>query len=164
MNYLIILGALVLVPVLLIMILRVNAAIAFMSLALGSVLVHYTSPDVVSLASGLSSKVHTGLNQYVSLALLIVPFVLTIIFTRKNVQVNHQLLNFLPALASGLLFALMVTPLLSSTLQIHIEALQAWKQLDDLQTAIILGGAFFSLLFLLVTHRHHRKAEKHAKH
>jgi len=165
MTYLIALAALAVVPVLVILLLKVNGAIAFMSLCLGSVLVRYTSDDVTSIASGLSSRPSHGLTQWVSLALLVVPFVLTILFTRKSVSGSKRFINIFPALATGLLVALLVTPLLSSGLQHHLESLQAWKLLSNLQTAVILGGAFFSLAFLLLSHRsHHGDEKKHGKH
>ena len=161
MTYLVILAALALVPVVLITLLRVNGAIAFMSLCLGSVLVRYTVSDVSSIASGLSSKISPGLNQWASLVLLVLPFVVTILFTRKSVAGNKQLTNFLPAIASGLLFALLVTPLLGGSLQIHIEGQPLWRTLSDLQTGVLLGGAFFSLVFILFTHRgHHDGGDK----
>ena len=164
MTSLIVLAGLALLPFLLIVILRANAAITFMSVCLGSVLVNYTAADVVSIASGLASKPAHGYVQWVSLVLLVVPFVLALLFTRKNVKGGKQLLNAVPALATGLLFALLVIPLLAGSLQHQIEHQKVWHMLDDLQTAVILGGAFFSLLFLLVSHRHHSGEEKHGKH
>jgi len=167
MTYLIILAALALVPVLLIMLLRVNAAIAFMSLALGSVLVTYTASDVNAVFGGFSANGSLNKYQWVQLGLLVVPFLLTILFTRASVKGSKQLLNLLPALASGMLFALLVTPLLPSDVQHQIHVVSAWRQLSNLQTAVVLGGAVFSLLFVLVTHRKRGGSEdekKHGKH
>lgn len=166
MTSLIVLAALAAVPVILIVALRVNAAIAFMSLCLGSVLVTYTTSDAVSIASGLSSHPGGGITRWVSLVLLIIPFILATLFTRKNVKGGaRHVLNFIPALATGVLLALLVTPLLGGALQDQVQQQELWRTLDNLQTAILLGGAFFSLLFILVTHRHHHEAEgKHAKH
>jgi hypothetical protein len=163
MTYLIILAALVVVPVLAILALKVNAAIAFMSLCVGSVLVTYTSGDVTSLLSDISPKHTLATTQWSQLALLVVPFVLAVLFTRKSISGSKQFTNIFPAVASGLLFALLVTPLLASSLQRSLKAQGAWHQLSNLQTAVILGGAAFSLLFLLVSHRHHRSDSKHGK-
>lgn len=164
MTYLIILAALALGPLLAITLLRVNGAIAFMSLCLGSVLVNYTSADVTSVVSGFSAKYSLSTHQVVQLGLLVLPFLLTILFTRKSVGGGKKITNVLPALASGLLFALLVIPLLSANLQNHLETLPAWHQLSNMQTAVVLGGAAFSLLFLLFTHRPHKSPEKHGKH
>lgn len=165
MTSLIVLGALALLPVILIVVLRVNAAIAFMSLCLGSVLVTYTAGDTVSIASGLSSNPGDETTRWVSLVLLIVPFILAALFTRKNVHGGgRHVLNFIPALATGVLLALLVTPLLGGGLQQNVQGNELWRTFSNLQTAVLLGGAFFSLLFLLITHRHHGSEEKHAKH
>jgi hypothetical protein len=167
MTYLIALAAMVLVPVLLIAGLSVNGAIAFMSLCVGSVLVSYTSADVNSVFSSFSPHNTLLTNQWVQIGLLSVPFVLTILFTRASVHGGKRLTNLLPALASGLLFALLLTPLLSAGVQRHIEAQSAWHQLSDLQTSVVLGGAAFSLLFLLFTNRTrggHEGKKHHGKH
>jgi zinc transporter ZupT len=154
MTYLIALAVLALLPVAAIVGLKVNGAIAFMSLCLGSVLVTYTSSDVDSVFTSFSSSKNTlATNQWVQLGLLVVPFLLTILFTRGSVKGSKKVTNVLPALASGLLFALLVVPLLSASLQHHIERQAVWHQLSNAQTGVILGGALFSLVFLLFTHR-----------
>jgi membrane protease YdiL (CAAX protease family) len=155
----------VLVPFLAITALRVNGAIAFMSLCVGSVLISYTSPDVTSVVSSFNPAHTLSTNQWVQLGLLVAPFLLTILFTLRSVQGSKRFTNVLPALASSLLFALLITPLLSSGLQHHIEQQSVWHQLDAAQTAVVLGGAAFSLLFLLFTHRTHGDGhKKHGKH
>jgi len=167
MTYLIVLAALALLPMLAIVLLRVNGAIAFMSLCLGSVLVTYVSSDVDGVFTSLSSSKNTlTTNQWVQLGLLVVPFLLTILFTRGSVNGAKRITNVLPALAAGLLFALLVVPLLAANVQRHIQHQAAWHQLDNLQTAVILGGAVFSLIFLLFTHRKrgHDDEKKHGKH
>lgn len=163
MANLIILGALALVPLLLILVLRANAAIAFMGLCVGSVLVTYTTQDVTSIASGLSPHPGITMTHWVQLALLTLPFLLTCWFTRHSVKGSRQLFNFLPAISCGLLFALLVVPLLSASLQHALEHQTVWHQLDSLQTAVVLGGAVLSLAFILSAHRSLRKAEGHSK-
>ena len=171
MTYLIVLAALALVPVLLITLLRVNGAIAFMSLCLGSVLVTYPSGDVTSVFGSFSASHNTlTTNQWVHVALLIVPFLLTILFTRGSVKGGKKITNALPALATGLLLALLVVPLLPADIQRQVHSQPAWHQLDSAQTGVILGGALFSLVFLLFTHRtkhgdeEGKKHKKHGKH
>jgi hypothetical protein len=165
MANLIILALLVIVPVLLVMLLRANAAITFMGLCVGSVLVTYTTEDVTSIASGLSSHPGATITRWVQLLLLTLPFLLTCWFTRHSVKGSRQLFNLLPALAGGLLFTLLVVPLLAPSLQHALEHQTLWHELDSLQTAVVLGGAVLSLIFILSAHRSLRKAEaKHGKH
>ena len=162
MAHLVILAALAAVPLLAILLLRVNGAIAFMSLCLGSVLVTYTSSDVTSVLTGFSaSKSISITGQSAQLALLVVPFLLTVLFTRGSVKGAKSITNILPALSTGLLCALLAVPLLPANLQQQIHSQTAWHQLSNAQTAVILGGALFSLMFLLLTHR--RKHEEEGK-
>lgn len=163
MTQLVILLAIVLVPVLIITVLKANGAIAFMSLCVGSVLATYTSIDAATIVSSFSAGVSESTTKWVQLALLAVPFVLAMLFTRASVHGSKQLMNFLPALASGALFALLAIPLFSADWQHELEAQAFWHQLDSLQTAIVLGGAAFSLLFILISHRT-RGEGKHGKH
>jgi membrane protease YdiL (CAAX protease family) len=154
MTYLIALAALALVPVLMILSLRVNGAIAFMGLCVGSTLISYTSSDVDAVFTSFSAKDNElNTNQWVQLGLLVVPFLLTILFTKGSLHGHKRFTNLLPALASGLLFALLVIPLLPSGVQHQIQHQNAWRQLSNAQTAVVLGGAAFSLVFLLFTHR-----------
>lgn len=154
MTPLIILAALALVPLLAILVLRVNGAIAFMSLCLGSVLVTYTSTDVDGVLTSMSTgSTRLTVNQWSQLGLLIVPLLLTILFTRGSVKGPKKFTNILPALAAALLTALLVVPLLPANLQHQLHDQTVWTQLSNAQTAVILGGAAFSLVFLLFTHR-----------
>jgi zinc transporter ZupT len=161
-TYLAVLGALALVPALAILVLRVNGAIAFMSVCLGSVLVTYTSNDVDTVFTKFASKEALVTGQWTRLALLVAPFLLTILFTRGSVKGAKKFINILPAVATGLLGALLAVPLLPKHLQQQVHEQTAWHQLSNAQTAVILGGALFSLLFLLFTHRR-RKSEEDGK-
>jgi hypothetical protein len=164
MTQLVILLAIVLVPVLIITVLRANGAIAFMSLCVGSVLATYTSTDAATIVSSFSAGVSEATTKWVQLALLVAPFLLAMLFTRGSVHGSKQFMNFLPALASGMLFALLAIPLFSATWQHQLEAQAFWHQLDSLQTAIVLAGAAFSLLFILMSHRTRSEGGKHSKH
>ena len=168
MTYLVILGALALIPTLVILLLRVNGAIAFMGLCLGSVLVTYTSNDVTGVLTSFSSSRNILItSQWAQLALLVIPFLLTVLFTRGSVKGSKKFINLLPALASGLLCTLLVVPLLPADVQRNIHQQTVWHQLSNAQTAVILAGALFSLVFLLFTHRrkHDEEGEKkHKKH
>lgn len=164
MTYLLVLAALALLPVLAIVALGVNGAIAFMSLCLGSVLVAYVSGDVNDIIGSFTAKGSLNVHQWVQLGLLVAPFLLAILFTRGSVSGAKKFTNVLPALASGLLFALLAVPLLPANIQRQIQHVSVWHQLDSLQTSVILGGAVFSLVFLLFTHRKHHDEEGKKKH
>lgn len=160
MTYLIVLACLVLVPFVVIMALRSHGSIVFLSLCLGSVLATLVAPDVTNVVSAITRGNTVVTLQWSQIGLLAAPFVLATIFTKGAIRGGKQLLNGLNAFASGTLFALLLTPYLSSDWQSGIRALGLWRQLDNLQTAILIAGAGISLLFLLVTRPHHRADKK----
>lgn len=156
-------AGLILLPLVLVLVLRAHGAIAFMSLCLGSVLATYAAPDMTDFLTQFAGSSQLLTEQWVQIGLLMLPLVLVLLFTRKAVSGSKQMLNFLPALATGLLLALLVIPLLPSDLQHGIEQYDAWQTLTNLRTAVLLGGAFFSLMSLLMTGRPSKSEEKHKK-
>lgn len=158
-----ILSGLMLVPLILVLVLRAHGAIAFMSLCLGSVLVTYATPDMTDFLTEFAGWNLLVTEQWIRLVLLLAPLLLALIFTRKNVMGSKQLMNFLPALATGLLLALLVIPLLPADLQRSVREHDIWVTLTNLRTAVLLGGAFFSLTFLLMTSRPPKNEDKHKK-
>lgn len=148
-----ILSGLILLPLVLVLVLRAHGAIVFMSLCLGSVLMAYASPDVTDFLTEFFSVSLLETEQWVKLGLLTLPVLLTLLFTRKTITGGKQLFNFLPALTTGMLLALLAMPLFPSGVQQTIEGNDAWNTLSNLQTAVLLGGSFFSLVFILVTNR-----------
>ena len=166
----IILGAIVLVPVILLMVLRINAALVFLSLCLGNVLVQFLADDaswVVSLAgaakAGQSPNVESSLVQ---ILLLLIPTVLTALFMIKTVRGKARLaLNILPAAGVGLLGGLLVVPLLSESLASDIIASPLWEQAVKAQD-LIVGVSAIICLFVLWLQRPKAggDGEKHGKH
>lgn len=153
-----VLAALVVVPVLLLMVLRINAALVFLSLCLGDVLVQFVANDAASIMSAMG--VHFGL-QTVKLILLGIPVVLTTIFMIRTVHGSRLVLNLLPAAAVGLVGAFLVIPLLPPHLAANIVDSSQWQQIKNAQD-LIVGASALLCLFVLWLQR--PKAEgKHGK-
>src|SRR5665213_947093 len=153
MSPAVILAAIVLVPVVLLMVLRVNAALVFLSLCLGDVLVQFISPDANSFFSFLSSARVTSnvsaSSQTVRLVLLLLPVVLTAVFMIRTVRGSARLLlNALPSAGVGLLGALLVVPLLSAGLSHNIVHSGLWDQVQRAQDLIVGTSALVCLLVL----------------
>ena len=153
MSPAVILAAIVLVPVVLLMVLRVNAALVFLSLCLGDVLVQFVSPDANSFFSFLSSARVTNnvsaSSQTVRLVLLLLPVVLTAVFMIRTVRGSSRLLlNALPSAGVGLLGALLVVPLLSAGLSHNIVHSGLWNQVQRAQDLIVGTSALVCLLVL----------------
>lgn len=78
----VILAAIVLVPAAVLMLLRINAALVYLSLCLGSVLLQFVSPDARELISVFSAhSPHSAApdNNTLNIILLLAPAVLTAI-------------------------------------------------------------------------------------
>jgi hypothetical protein len=148
----VILGAIVVVPFIVLMLFRINAALVFMSLCLGAVLVQFVAPDTQSFADLFSahnlSNAHPP-NNTIQLALLLFPVVLTAVFMIRTVRGHTKLLlNALPAAGVGLLGALLVVPLLSLGLQYNIIHSNLWQQLNRGQDLVVGVSALICLLVL----------------
>jgi hypothetical protein len=166
----IILAAIVLVPVVVLMVLRVNAALVFLSLCLGDVLVQFVAPDANDLVSLLSSPrasaaVHVTSSNILKLVLLLFPVVLTAIFMIRTIRGNGRLLlNVLPAAGVGMLGALLVVPLLPPGLGHNIVNSSLWHQVSRTQDLIVGASALICLLVLWLQRPKTGGEGKHAKH
>jgi hypothetical protein len=148
----IILAAIVLVPAILLMVLRINAALVFLSLCLGNVLVQFVASDASTWLTAFSSPQTTVVstaNSNIKLVLLLLPAALTAIFMIRTVGDSLRLaLNLLPAAGVGLLGALLIVPLLPPDLSHNIVASNLWWQAQQSQNVIIALSAAVCLIAL----------------
>ena len=145
------LAAIVLGPVIVLMLLRINAALVFLSLCLGSVLVQYVASDARDLVTSLSSSRVTihNTNATIKLFLLLLPVALTTVFMIRTVHGKMRLiLNLLPAAGVGLLGALLVVPLLPAGLAHNVVTGNLWSQAQKAQDLIVSGSALVCLFVL----------------
>ena len=151
MDATIILITILATPVLVLMVLHVNAAQVFLSLCLGAVLVQFVAPDAGTLVA--STGAHgTGIptsQSAVNLTLLLLPVILTTIFMIRSVRGKAKLAyNLLPSVGVGVLIALLAVPMLSYGLTSSIRNLQLWRELQNLQTLIISANTLLVLFSL----------------
>jgi Ca2+/H+ antiporter len=152
---------LVLLPVVLLFFLRVNAALVFLSLCLGNVLVQFAGDDAVSIVGGASTSSYaTG--STIQLALLVAPAFLTILFMMGTVRDKKKFFNLIPAAATGVLLALLAVPLLPPGLSHNIMALDQWQSLNEMKSGIVAISTLVCLLFLWTSRPKHD--DKHKKH
>jgi hypothetical protein len=153
MTNLLILGALLLVPALLLVVLKANGGVAFLSLCLGNMLVTALGSDVSDLLASFSPGNTLLIDQWTKVVLLLVPFVVTMLFTKGSVASGAKLLfNIIVSLACGALLISLVMPLLPSDLQNSLKDEPLWQQVNSLYTAIIILGAITSMAMLLRGH------------
>jgi len=162
------LGAIVIVPVAILLLLRVNATLVFLSLCLGSGLVPFVLGDADAFLTLLStsnatSEINTS-EENIKLLLLLLPVVLTTIFMIKTIHGKSRLiLNILPAIGVGLLGALLVVPLLPPELSQEIIDSSLWEQVLKVQNIIVGASAVVCLIVLWLQRpkaghdKHHKK-------
>lgn len=163
----VVLAAIIAVPVVVLLLLRVNAALVFLSLCLGSVLVQFVAPDTRSFADLFTAhnlSTYHPANNNIQLMLLLLPVVLTTLFMIRTVHGRTRLLlNCLPAFGVGLLGALLIVPLLAPGLQYNILHSPLWTQINRAQDLVVGTSALVCLLFLWLQRpkRHESKKGKH---
>jgi hypothetical protein len=163
MNPLVLIAVMAIAPVVLLLLLRVNAAMVFLSLCLGSVLVQFVGRDAQSLVN-LFSGTHAVNSYGVSLGLLLLPAVFTMLVMIATVRGKIALiLNLLPALSVGLLALLLAEPLFSPGLRGTIGATSAWQQVERAQVLVVSLGAIISLLFLWLQRPKRAAHDKHKR-
>jgi hypothetical protein len=155
--------ALVVGPVLLLYLLRVNAAFVYLSLCLGDVLVQFSGDDAASIVAGASTTANLTTST-IKLALLVAPAILTVLFMMGTAKGQKRLLNVLPSAAAGLLLALLAVPLLPPGLGNSVTALPVWVNTSQLQSGIIAGSTLVCLLFLWMSRPKHGGEKHKGKH
>lgn len=152
-----------LVPLAVLVALRINAAMVFLSLCLGYVLVQFVANDADSLISFLAPDSDSVSATTLKLGMLFTPVVLTAIITvfsiRGKVRVS---LNALPAAGVAMLGLLLAVPLLTPGLSHAIESQTLWQEIERAQAMIVGLSALVSLIFLWSQHRFRR--EEHGRH
>ncbi len=150
-------------PILLLYLLRVNAAFVFLSLCLGDVLVQFSGRDAASIIAGASTSSYATTST-VKLGLLVAPAILTVLFMMGTSKASKRILNIVPSAAVGLLLALLAVPLLPPGLSNNIRELPAWVNTEQLQSAIIAGSTLICLIFLWMSRPKHSGKEHKGKH
>jgi hypothetical protein len=146
----VILGLCILAPAILAFILKVNAAILFMSLCVGEVLVIFVSNNATSYLSPLYPTGHISFSS-MRLLLLLLPPVLTLLLMFHSVVGKSKLiLDLVPGIATGLLLALLLVPILPAALSLNIQGTRIWHNYYHYQTVIVVFGALSSIVFMLL--------------
>ena len=153
--------AIIAVPIILLMVLRINAALVFLSLCLGDVLAQFSTDEAGSTLTALG--IHLG-SQTVNLLLLAVPVVLTTVFMIRTVNGSSRLLlNLFPAAGVGFLGALLIVPQLPPGLAENVTTSALWTQVQSAQVLIVTVSTLMCLLVLWVQ-RPKTGEGKHGKH
>ena len=139
--------ALFAVPVLLLMGLRANATLVFLSLCLGYVVMQFLGGEAQTFAQLFMTHATISAN-IMKLVLLLFPAVFTTLFMIRTQRGAKLAFNLLPAIATGFLAMVLTVPLLSPGLSHALTGLQLWSEVMKLQALVIGAGSLVSVLFL----------------
>ncbi len=141
-------------PLVVFTLLGVNAAVVFLSLCLGQVLVQYVGSELISGLTTLSPHFSEVNKSLVQLGLLFAPAVASTVIMIGSVRGNgKKILNALPSVGVGLLAALMSVPLFAPGLRKAVQAGSFWQQLSRAQALAVGITALISLVFLWTQRR-----------
>ncbi len=147
-------------PVVVLSLLGINAAVVFLSLCLGEVLVTYVSSEAISALTTLSPHASALSKSMLQLAFLLGPAILSAVIMVFSVRgMVKRVINVLPALGVGLLGTLMGVPLFTPGLRYAIEGGSFWQQLTRAQALVVGVTALISLLFLWSQRRSAKSGE-----
>ncbi len=157
----VILAVLIFAPFVLTLVLRSNAALAYLTLCASFVLVTFGNADLKNLTGHLDLRVDSST---LNLILLMLPMLLTLLLTRrafsKKLVSIKPLLHLITSLSAGGLLALVSVPLLNASARADFGDNWGWINLQRVQTIIIASGFVLSLLLIWLGHtkysRHHK--------
>jgi hypothetical protein len=154
MSHTVLLGLMLLVPVAVMALLRINAAMVFLSLCLGEVLVLQIAGDANSFLGLFTPHAGSLSKSTLQLGLLFGPPLITAVFLVLSIHGRlRSLLNIVPALGTAFLGILLAVPLFTPGLRHAVEGESLWQQLARAQ-ALIVGVSAILTILLLWTQRH----------
>lgn len=155
---LIIISSIVALPILLALILRVNALFVYLSICTGYFLQSTLSDDVdlalAAIIRGSDSMV------IARLTLLALP-VLTTLFILRKTQGKSFIFQLVPVVLSGLFLAVITLPILPAALEQDIYSSQFGEGIRRSQDLIVAATAVSNLLLTFVLFKHKQPHGKH---
>jgi len=151
-------------PAVVFTVLRINAAMVFLSLCLGAVLVQYVASEAVDMLKLFAPKAGNVTISMMQLILLLAPAVVTCVVTLFSVKGRvRSLLNALPAIAASGLVVLLSVPLLAPGLRLSVQSQRTWTYVSKSEALVVGIGALISLVFLWAQRRGTQGHGKHSK-
>jgi hypothetical protein len=136
--------------------LKSNAGLGFLALCGGFTAITLSGSDIQHLVG--QTKITSLTSNNVDLALLLLPLLLTLIFTYKSLSSKKlRYFSLIPALCAGGLLAVVASPMFSSALQTNLSDSSLWHNLEDIQSYIVAVGLLSSLGLIWAASLSHAK-------
>jgi len=135
---------LILFPAVLSFFLKSNAGLGFLAFCGGFTAITLSGSDIQHLVG--HTKITSLTSNNVDLALLILPLLLTLLFTYNSVSSKKlRYISVIPALCAGALLAVVAAPMFGSALQTNLSDSSFWHKLEDIEFYIVAVGLLSSL-------------------
>jgi len=135
---------LILFPAVLSFFLKSNAGLGFLAFCGGFTAITLSGSDIKHLVG--QTKITSLTSNNVDIALLLLPLILTLLFTIGSVRTKKlRYLSIIPALCAGGLLAVVAAPMFGSTLQTNLSDSSFWRKLEDIEFYLVAIGLLSSL-------------------
>lgn len=157
--------AVLVIPIAVLTVLRINAAMVFLSLCLGYVLVQFVANDTDSLINFIAPDQGSLSASSLRLGMLLTPVILTAVITVFSVRGRiRAFCNVLPAIGVAVLGLLLAVPLFTPGLHYAIQSQSLWPEITRAQPLVIGASALVSLLFLWTQRRQGEQTDHGKRH
>jgi FtsH-binding integral membrane protein len=109
-------------------------------------------------ANNLTSRFIVS-HSLVRIIIVLLPVVIVLIFSKHYRGMSRWLMQFLPAIATGVLGCLIIIPLLSESAQGSIASNPVWSLIQKYQIPVVAVGLLISIID--VVHNSHQSHSKH---
>ena len=163
----ILLLCIILLPIVVILLFKINASLVFLSICLGNLLTQFVASTANPLkrfftSSPVINELHP--NDNCKLLLLLVPVIITMLAMLHSVKGNVlKIFNGIMALGAGLVGSLLVVPLLPTATAQSIVNSALWVQIANHQATIVSLSAALCLIGLWLQ-KAKKPSGKHGKH
>ena len=151
----------------LLLVIRSNAVLVFFALCAGSVLVEFANKNMSYVNGHLNTHLlphgYVVTKPSIQIAILLIPPVLVASLAKHNNGPAKWPVQVFPAVATGILGVLLVTPLLSSSLQASFTQNKFWNSLEQYQIPIVALCVTVSLVLLIMGTYTNHSSKKHHK-
>lgn len=157
----ILLIAIVGAPILLGVLLRVNASHLFFSVMAGELLARYFGDEAESALHAMTNN--DAIVEYAHLLILSLPVILTAIVLKNSISRARALVNVFPLVVTGLVYAAFAVPLLPAAIQTQIQSTPIGEDFANSSSAIIGFIVLFQLVVLWLLNRGEGSGKKRKK-
>jgi hypothetical protein len=147
---------------LLLLFMRTNTAVVFLSVCAGSLLLSAMGKDTDILAHSFSSGPGVPSNV-IQAALVLLPGIISAIVLSKRISRAKLLLAIVPALCAVVVGLTLVYPFLSGSFQQTLIASKGWSLIAQYYELIVAAGITSSLFTIVITMPRQHKEDKHKK-